>query len=186
MSQINLFLFGTPLIKIDSEIVHISRRKALALFTYLAVNKQTHNRDTLATLLWPENDQSSARGELRRGLYFINKVLGKQWLKRNLESVGLNPELTTSPVEKLWIDIDEFREKLEACEAHNHPSTDTCPDCIPVLEEAVGLYTDHFMAGFSLPDCPDYDEWQFFQAESLRDQFASALTRLSSYYSTLR
>jgi predicted ATPase len=30
-----------------------------------------------------------------------------------------------------------------------------------------------------LPDSPDFDEWQFFQAESLRDELASALERLA-------
>ncbi len=84
----------------------------------------------------------------------------------------------------MWLDVVEFQEKLKACETHDHPPTEICPDCIPHLEAAVDLYTDHFMAGFSLKDCPAYDEWQFFQAEGLRGQLASALTRLSSFYTS--
>ena len=66
MSQLNLYLFGTPRTEIDSQAVHIPRRKATALFAYLALTGQDHSRDALATLLWPENDQSSARALLHR------------------------------------------------------------------------------------------------------------------------
>jgi ABC-type oligopeptide transport system substrate-binding subunit len=34
------------------------------------------------------------------------------------------------------------------------------------------------MAGFTLRDCPGFDEWQFFQSEGLRHELASALERL--------
>ena len=96
----------------------------------------------------------------------------------------MNPELNGSTGAELWLDVIEFQEKLKACEAHEHLLTETCPDCIPHLERAVDLYTDHFMAGFSLPDCPAYDEWQSFKTEELRNQLASALLRLSSFYTS--
>ena len=38
------------------------------------------------------------------------------------------------------------------------------------------------MAGFSLKDCREYDEWQFFQTEKLRGQLTNALVRLSAHY----
>jgi len=38
------------------------------------------------------------------------------------------------------------------------------------------------MAGFSLKDCPAYDEWQFFQTEELRRQLTNSLEKLSSHY----
>ena len=66
MSQLALHLFGPPELEIDGEAVHIPRRKAMALLAYLAATGQSHGRDALATLLCPENDQSSARAELRR------------------------------------------------------------------------------------------------------------------------
>jgi DNA-binding SARP family transcriptional activator len=53
-----------------------------------------------------------------------------------------------------------------------------CPDCSRLLTEAVTLYTDDFLAGFTLRDSPDFDEWQFFQAESLRQDLGAALEQL--------
>ena len=39
------------------------------------------------------------------------------------------------------------------------------------------------MAGFSLRDSPAFDDWQFFQAESLRRELAGVLGRLSHVFS---
>ncbi len=60
MSQMALYLFGPPRLELDGTPVHIPRRKAMTLLAYLAVTGQSHSRDSLAALLWPENDQSSA------------------------------------------------------------------------------------------------------------------------------
>ena len=42
------------------------------------------------------------------------------------------------------------------------------PECLAHLTAAVELYSEDFLAGFTLPDSPTFDEWQFFQRESLR------------------
>ena len=179
MTRLAIRLLGPFEVTLDGEpITQFETLKTRALLAYLAVTGVRHNRDTLATLLWPEKGQSSARAELRRGLYFINKALGNHWLAANLETIGLNPELNTSSGAELWLDLAVFQQQLKTCEDHKHSATDTCPDCIPHLEAAVDLYTDHFMAGFSLPDCPEFDEWQFFQTQGLKDEFAGVLERL--------
>ena len=41
------------------------------------------------------------------------------------------------------------------------------------------------MAGFTLKNCPAYDEWQFYQAEELRAQLIHGLARLSAQYASL-
>jgi predicted ATPase/rubrerythrin len=53
-----------------------------------------------------------------------------------------------------------------------------CRACVPKLEEALALYRDDFLAGFTLRDSLAFDEWQFFQTEGLRGELASALERL--------
>ena len=52
-------------------------------------------------------------------------------------------------------DADAFRRHLKACETHNHPVTEVCPDCVPLLEQAAALYRDDFLAGFTLRDSAD-------------------------------
>ncbi len=182
MSRLALHLFGPPRLEQDGTPVHIPRRKAMALLAYLAVTGQSHSRDTLATLLWPENDQQGARTELRRMLSILNRALGDGWLQTDRETAGLNRYIHPTSDTSFWLDTDVFQEYLKVYESHNHPSTETCSGCASALEVAVELYTDDFMAGFSLKDCPAYDEWQFYQREELRAQRAGILMRLSSYY----
>ena len=67
MSRPKLYLFGPPRIERDGEPVEVDTRKALALVAYLAMTHQSHSRDALATLLWPEYDQRSMTSVSRLG-----------------------------------------------------------------------------------------------------------------------
>jgi hypothetical protein len=53
-----------------------------------------------------------------------------------------------------------------------------CPDCLKPLREAVGLARGDFLAGFSLADSPEFDNWKTFETESLRRELAGVLERL--------
>ena len=177
MSRLALLLLGPPRIECDGEPVEIRRRKAIALIVYLAVTGQSHSRDALATLLWPEYDQSRARAGLRRVLAALKEALGEGWLDVDREAVELNPDA------EVWLDVSEFQDRLAECRTHGHPQEEVCPACLPLLAEAAALYRDHFLVGFTLRDSPDFDEWQFFQTEGLRDELASALERLTHAHS---
>jgi predicted ATPase len=72
----------------------------------------------------------------------------------------------------------EFQRHLAGCGGHNHLAEAACPDCLTPLTEAAALYRDDFLAGFTLRDSPDFDEWQYFQSESLRRELAGALEKL--------
>jgi predicted ATPase/DNA-binding SARP family transcriptional activator len=182
MSQLALYLFGPPRLELDGVPVIFAHRKAIALLAYLAVSGQSHSRDALAALLWPESDQSSARGGLRRMLSEIKTTLGGGWLVTDRENTRFITNRDYSTGQSFWLDVIEFQRKRKVCESHHHPPTVTCPDCLPELEAAVELYRDDFMVGFSLKECQAYEEWQFFQREELRGQLTDALVRLSSHY----
>ena len=119
MSRLALYLLGPPRVELDGEELHIGRRKAVALLAYLAVTGRPHSRDSLATLLWPEYDQSSARADLRRTLSLLNRTLGEEWLTVDRETAGLNPDAdpSTGSGQALWLDVEAFRQKLAACDA---------------------------------------------------------------------
>ncbi|MBE7549953.1 MAG: tetratricopeptide repeat protein [Anaerolineales bacterium] len=177
MSQLRVYLFGAPRLEREDEAIKISLRKALALLAYLAMTQQSHSRDALATLFWPDDRQRKARANLRRALSRINTALGEGQLAIDRENAGLNPKAD------LWLDVDQFQRRLAQCQAHGHASIEVCPHCLPDLTAAAELYTGDFLAGFSLPDCPGFDEWQFFQSEGLRQALASVLERLGRGHS---
>lgn len=172
MTGLKLFLLGPPRGELNGAPVDLQRRKALALLVYLAVSGQAHSRDSLATFFWPELDQQRGRAYLRRDLAALNTRLPGHWLIADRETVELNRE--ASP----WLDIEKFHSLLAACREHGHALEIVCADCVPLLTEAVTLYTGDFLAGFTLRDSPEFDDWQFFQTEGLRQELATALERL--------
>src|SRR5215210_1034910 len=167
-----ILLLGTPRIEHDGVPVEVDTRKAIALAAYLAVTKQSHTRDALAGLLWPEYNQRRARAALRRTLSSLGKARAEGWLRADRESVDLAGDT-------VWVDVSRFHDLLAECKEHGHPESEVCPECLPPLTEAVTLYRDDFMAGFGLRDSVAFDDWQFFQSESLRRELAGALERLA-------
>jgi predicted ATPase/DNA-binding SARP family transcriptional activator len=183
MPRLSLSFLGTPRVEIDGKLIRINRRKAVALLAYLAVTQQRHSRDSLATLLWPEADQSRSRAALRSALWALNKTALEPWLLVEAETVTLGP--STGPghahggsAMALDIDVIRFRDLLAAWQGHGHSVSAGCGEYVGLLTEAVSLYENDFLAGFTLPDAPAFDEWQFFQANSLRQGLATALQGL--------
>lgn len=172
MATLKLFLFGPPRLEQNNQPLTMSRRKVTALLIYLAVTRQPHSRDALATLFWPGSDQRAARANLRRTLYRLNQVVGDDLLTISPDTIGLNPQAD------LWLDVDMFQMHVNACLPAQHPAEELEAACLSRLAEAASLYRDDFMAGFTLTDSPDFDEWQFFQTESLRQMLADVLEQL--------
>ena len=162
-----LTLFGAPTLECEGRPAHIRRRKATALLTYLAVTRQRHTRETLVTLLWPEYGSSEGRADLSRQLSTLRNALGARYFQSDRESVALDEETD------LWVDVLQFRRLLQACrETANGGAGD---DCRQWLAQAAGLYQADFLAGFTLPGSPAFDEWQLLQSEDLRREFAWVL-----------
>jgi predicted ATPase/DNA-binding SARP family transcriptional activator/Tfp pilus assembly protein PilF len=169
-------LLGAPQIEQGGAPAKIRTRKAIALLAFVTVTKQVHSREELATLLWPEYDQSRAFANLRRALWELNNTIGREWLEIDAETVAFRC------LPGFWLDVDAFRDHLAECatagQAHGHGESEACSACLPPLAAAVELYRGSFMAGFTLPDSPGFDEWQFFEREGLRSELAGALQKL--------
>jgi DNA-binding SARP family transcriptional activator/predicted ATPase len=177
MSCLSLYLFGSPRIEIDGLPVKVDTRKAIALLAYIAITGQKHQRDGLVNLLWPEFDQTRGRATLRRSLYALRKALDGEYLDVDRDTVGLDPSAG------IWLDVEQFHGYLNECLAHGHSLPEACSDCIPPLTKAVELYRGDFLSGFTLKDSYDFDEWQFFQAETLRREQIFALESLAKSHS---
>jgi DNA-binding SARP family transcriptional activator len=177
--DLELHFLGAPHIQHNRAPVAIGRRKAIALLAYLAVTGQIHSRDVLATLFWPELDQSRARAALRRNLSALGKALDGDWLDADRETISLRRDTG------VWVDVEALRALLSASNTHVHPEGDVCGECLASLADAAALYNDDFLAGFTLRDCPEFDDWQYFQRESLRREAAGALEQLARMHGAL-
>ena len=172
MTRLSISLLGAPEFELDSAPFKPNIRKNTALLAYLAVTKESHSREALLVLLWPDQDPRLARAGLRRNLSVLKKSLGGEFLVVDRDSIGLDPNAD------IWLDIDQFKNMIDAWEEHGHAFENVCPDCLVSLKEAIELYHGDFMAGFGLPDTPNFDDWQFFQSEEIKQELASALERL--------
>lgn len=172
-SKLKLYLFGPPRLQHAHQEVVINRRKALALLAYLTMVPGPQARDTVAALFWPEVDNAKARAALRGTLPALTGSLGQEVILSDRKTIQLNPEPA------LWVDALAFQRCLSVCQQHHlRPTDELCPACLAQLLEAFPLYQGDFMAGFHLPDSPDFDAWQRQQGELLRQQLAECCQRL--------
>lgn len=176
MERLSLRLFGAPQVECDGQPKALRFHKELALLIYLAGTRRLHTRLALATLFWPEQDEPSALSALRRALYQVKVDLGDGLLEVTRRTVRLSDKV------EVQIDTYTFLEAAHACRKHAHPPQAPFDSCVALLEIAVRLYVDDFMAGFSLPDSPQFDEWQYFEREGLRAECLRILAMLTAYY----
>jgi predicted ATPase/DNA-binding SARP family transcriptional activator len=178
MARFELFLLGPPRLQRDGVPLQFDRRKVMALAAYLAMagleSEGRHlSRDSLVTLFSPDLEPSRARAVFRRNLSLLRRALEDEWLVADRKWVGTDPETD------FWLDVDQFARLVHSCETHGHPREEVCPRCLEALAEAAALYQGDFLEGFGLRDSVEFDDWQFFQAEELRQQLASVLERLA-------
>lgn len=141
--------------------VPIRTKKGQALLAYLACHPaESHARGKLATLLWANVDDNSARHSLRQTLCVLRASLPESAaaaIRAETDSISLNAE-------SLVVDVVAF-ERLAR------------EGTVAALEEAAALYRDDLLAGTSV-DEPGFEDWLRVERERLRDLAVNALARL--------
>ena len=147
-------LFGSPRVESAGRPVTFDTRKAIAIVAFLALEGVLQPRERLAALLWPEADEERARGALRRTLSAIRTSAVGESLEADTTSACL--------ADAVEVDVRLFR-ALRAGGKH---------------EQAIALYAGDLLAGFSLRDAPQFEDWQEAQAEAQRSELADSLERV--------
>jgi predicted ATPase/DNA-binding SARP family transcriptional activator len=172
MGHLAIFALGPLRIELDGQPLQTSRHKALALLVYLSMQPERQTREMLSTFLWPEYGQKKAFAYLRRTIWELHSLLGDGWLDVDREKIGLNSS------DHLSVDVARFQTYLTFIKNHTHPTSAVCPECLATLHKAALLYRGDFLAGFSLRDSANFDDWRFFQQEVLRREYAETLQKL--------
>lgn len=125
-------------------------------------------REQLAALLWPESDETRARGALRRTLSVLGSGVGGTWLHTDRQSIDLDPAAT--------VDVRRGDELARELASHAHTGA-ACSPCRQLLDELVPLHRGPFLDGFALRDTAEFDVWRSEEAERRRRQLLRALER---------
>ncbi len=172
MDSLKLYWLGPARIELAGQAVKPETRKSQALLAYLSLLPEPCPRELLATLFWPEADQQKALSNLRRTLFSLNSRL-PGWIAADRQSIFLTRN------DKLSIDVDSFHGCLAAVGDHLRRPAEPCEQCLTTLTKAVTYYRGDFLEAFNLDDCPNFDEWQFFQRDTLRQELSKVLRRLT-------
>jgi DNA-binding SARP family transcriptional activator len=175
MTDLRLYLLGLPRLEYQGSTVRFERRKALALAAYLALSDHPQSRDTVADLLWPNLNREHGRTALRSTLRTLTTPIRVEWIEADRTTLRVNRE-------QVWVDVHAFTKLLSESSLHQHSAETVCDTCAVLFRQALALYPADFMAGFSLSDSLEYDDWQMAQREWLRREYADVLRRLSLYY----
>ncbi len=159
-SALEIRVLGPLEVLVDGVPLMVDTRKALAILALLAVDGRTYAREELAAMLWPEADDESARGALRRTLSVLRAALGDRWLQVDRASAALDRGTT-------WIDLAELEAASRA------------PD-VATLRGAAELARGSFLAGFTLRDSPAFDDWRATRAVAVERAVADVLDRLAA------
>jgi serine/threonine-protein kinase len=137
----------------------LTHSKAVGLVVYLllAPPGAFQRRDRIVGLLWPEQDQSHARGSLRKTIHDIRSFLGDDVLDtQGDDDVAINHD-------RLSCDAVQLRAAWERGR----------------LGEVVDMYKGDLMPGFYIADCGDFESWLEDRRKELHELAVNAAMDLA-------
>lgn len=181
--RLALRLLGGFALERDMSPCKLPYEKGRALLAYLAMKPGwAHSRASLAAMFWPHLVREAALANLRLVLHALRQTLSEA----NSAALALQVDrdsIRLDPAPGLEIDVAEFSAPATACPAKPGPAH--CDPCLARMEALAGYYRGEFMAGFSLPECSDFEEWLQIQREALHLHALGRLARLSACHERL-
>ncbi|MEJ2555115.1 MAG: AAA family ATPase, partial [Anaerolineae bacterium] len=165
MAALTLRLLGNPEVTVGQQPLSFPTRKVLALLIYLVVEGGMHSRESLMALLWPESPSKNAAVTLRGTLSRLRKSLpaAGQFLVSEAGKVGFDFKQSFD-LDLAWL------------------AKAVLPEASPEdLAAILDFDRGEFLAGFSLPDAPDFDTWAAIQREACQRQVEMVYDRLSQH-----
>ncbi len=136
----------------------LPKRRADAVLAVLAVCGDLGcTRERLLALLWPENDEASARHGLRDALYAIRRALGPGAVPSGGRLLRLDPAVVTS-------DALSFTQAFGS----GRPA------------DAVRVYNGPLLDGFQVDDAAEFEHWMDGERTRLAREYLEALKQLAT------
>ena len=175
MSYLRLTFLGSFSALLDGvQITTFRSAKTQALLAYLAMQSgRAHQRDSLVDLLWAEQPPEQARSSFRLSLFRLREVIGNKaatppFIDATRQTVEWNPNGDYD------LDVDTF------LGATNDALNETdLALATSHLQTALDCYQGDFLAGFSIADAPEFDDWVSITREGLHQRMVTAIAHVA-------
>lgn len=148
MMNLEVTLMNYPKVCMNGEKVSFPYRKAEGLFYYLCMNSSI-SRDEAIGILWADNDEKSARKNLRDALYNIRKVLGNDVL-----NIDGNTSISLNTNRVLSVDVMKLND-----------------------ENMMSDYEGEFLQYFYIRNCLEFESWAEGVRDELKRRYIQAVRR---------
>jgi DNA-binding SARP family transcriptional activator len=155
---LRIFLLGAHRVEWGGHTLAIKRRNVRGLLYRLAIDFEFIPRPNLCLLFWPDVPEAVARRNLSHLLTHLRLALPDRTMLLTTEDmIGLDAQ-------RGWCDVVEFRRLTQGNQKEKED-----------LRQAVDLYRASFLAGFSLPNSTEFENWASLERSSLENMFLITL-----------
>ncbi len=175
LSELRIRCFGgLDVRRAGVPVTGFESRKVRALLAYLVCHRdRAFTREHLATLLWPEKSEDSARRNLRQALYNLKTVLANS--DEPTPILAHQGSLQLAPGVRFWLDVTAFEEALALGLRPNSINPHH-------LAGAARLYQGEFLSDLPLREDTPFEDWLVSEREQLRERAINALRLLVESY----
>lgn len=175
-SPFQLRLLGTFDLRINgASATGFRSDRARGLLAYVAVEReQTHRREQLAALFWPDLPDAAAKANLRNVLSNLRSLFGDTH-DSPLRITRHDVRFLADPAA---VDVLAFSAVLAQAQR-------TTVTQIEILQKAVALYAGDFLAGLFLDDAWAFQEWRVQAQERYHQQAMDCWERIATHWAAV-
>ncbi len=175
LEKLEVFSLGTLDIKLNNRSINeYMSGKAFGLLCYLAMNSdKVLNREKLVELFWGNSDSEAAKYNLRYTLWTLRRIFKNE--KAQDIIINVKNGCKISEAYKIITDVsllDNLLTNIEKDEKYYRNIT---------LEKIHSIYKGEFLEGFYLKNCPEFNDWVFYEREACQRKYISLLSGFSIY-----
>jgi len=148
--------------------------KAFGLLCYLAMNSdKILNREKLVELFWGSSDSEAAKYNLRYTLWTLRRIFKNE--KAQDIIVNVKNGCKINETYKIITDVsllDNLLTNIEKDKKYYKNIT---------MEKIHSIYKGEFLEGFYLKNCPEFNDWVFYEREACQRKYIALLSGFSTY-----
>lgn len=175
LEKLEVYSLGILDIKLNNRSINeYMSGKAFGLLCYLAMNSdKVLNREKLVELFWGNSDLEAAKYNLRYTLWTLRRLFKNEEAEDIIVNVKNGCKI--SDAYKIITDVnllDNLLTNVEKDKKYYNKIT---------LEKIHEIYKGEFFEGFFLKNCPEFNDWVFYQRESCQRKYFTLLLGFSMY-----